>query len=115
VISTLQELSESDLVRVMTEPKNAIVKQYEAYFDLEGAKLEFTDEALRAIAKEVIDRGTGVRALRSVFENILLEIRYELPENQEMKSFVVTREMVEGRQAAALRRLKGAGRKRESA
>ncbi len=97
VITTLHSLSRDDLVRVMTEPKNAIVKQYEAFFEMEGSKLEFTRDALEEIADSVLEKKTGVRALRSVFEDLLLDLRFHLPERKEHAHYVITREIVRER------------------
>lgn len=80
VITSLDELGEDDLVRILVEPKNALVKQYQKMFLYEDAKLEFDDNALRAIAKECIDHGTGARGLRSICERVLNSIMFELPE-----------------------------------
>ncbi len=116
VITTLHSLSRDDLVRVMTEPKNAIVKQYEAFFEMEGSKLEFTPDALEEIADNVLEKKTGVRALRSVFEDLLLDLRFHLPERKEHAHYVITRETVRERLES---RKKGPGdetrRSRESA
>ena len=90
VVTALKELSEDDLVRILTEPKNALVKQYEKLFSFEESQLEFEPEALRAIAHEAIDRATGARGLRSICERILMDVMYELPE-VEGKSRVVVR------------------------
>ena len=79
VLATLKSLTKEDLVRVMTEPKNAVVKQYEEYFRLENAELVITSDALLAIASKVLEQETGVRALRSILENILLDVRFKLP------------------------------------
>ena len=79
VIATLEELDEDALVQILTEPKNALVKQYEYLFEMEGAKISFTQEALDAIAKKAMERKTGARGLRSIVENALLETMYELP------------------------------------
>lgn len=70
VIATLDDLTEEDLIRILKEPKNAIVKQYQKLFEIDGVKLEVTDEALRIIAREALKRGTGARALRNVFEEL---------------------------------------------
>lgn len=80
VITSLAELSEDDLVRILTEPKNALVKQYRKMFDFEEAELVFTDEALRAIAHEAVEHGTGARGLRSICERVLMDVMYDLPE-----------------------------------
>ncbi len=97
VMAPLRSLSQQEVVRVMTEPKNALVKQYQAYFDMEKASLEFTDDALAAIAEIAMARETGVRALRSIFEELLLEMRYSLPTNKETNRYVITAEIVEER------------------
>lgn len=89
VIATLEELDEEALVQILTQPKNALVKQYEYLFDMEGAKISFTDEALDAIAKKAMERRTGARGLRSIVENALLETMYELPSMTDVKTVVV--------------------------
>ena len=118
VISTLHSLTRDDLIRVMTEPKNAIVKQYATYFEMEGATLEFTRDALEEIADQVLEKKTGVRALRSIFEEILLDIRFELPDKKKTtKRFVITKDIVLERLAQS-RKVKPASqakKKRESA
>ncbi|PIE24165.1 MAG: ATP-dependent Clp protease ATP-binding subunit ClpX [Planctomycetota bacterium] len=81
VVATLRSLSRDDLVRVMTEPRNAIVKQYEEYFRIEGSALEVPRKSLELIAERVMHEETGVRALRSIFESLLLDLRYSLPEH----------------------------------
>lgn len=80
VITSLQELSEDDLVRILTEPKNALVKQYTRMFEFEEAELAFEPDALRAIAREAVEHGTGARGLRSILERVLLDVMYDLPE-----------------------------------
>jgi len=80
VITTLEKISVSDMVRILTEPKNALVKQYQALFALDDVTLTFEPSALEAIAKKAIERKTGARGLRSILESILLEIMYELPD-----------------------------------
>ena len=94
VVSALMPLDEQDLHRVMTEPRNALVKQYQKLFDLEGRKLAFTPEALREIALKALDRGTGARALRSLFEDIMLDLMFELPSRPDVKELVITPEIV---------------------
>ena len=89
VIATLEELDEDALVQILTQPKNALVKQYEYLFDMEGAKISFTDKALDAIAKKAMERKTGARGLRSIVENALLETMYELPSMKEVKTVLV--------------------------
>jgi len=94
VIATLDELSEADLARILAEPKDALTKQYQVLFHLDGAKLEFTEGALREIAKLAKARGTGARALRSIMENLMLEIMYELPEREPGQSYTITERIV---------------------
>ncbi len=96
VVSSVAELTEDDLVRILTEPKNALVKQYERLFRLEEVELEFTEDALRTIASQAIKRGTGARGLRSICEGILLDTMYELPSDTTIEKVVVTAEAVEG-------------------
>ena len=91
VITSLSALDEDDLVRILTEPKNALVKQYCKMFEFEDSVLEFTDEALRAIAHEAVEHGTGARGLRSICERVLMDVMYDLPE-QEGASKVVLRD-----------------------
>ena len=94
VIATLHDLDEQALVRILKEPKNAIIKQYQKYFDLEKLRLKFTDDAVAAIAKEALKRGTGARGLRAILEEVMLEIMYELPSIQGLKECVITREVI---------------------
>ena len=94
VIATLEDLDEDALVTILTQPKNALVKQYQRLFELEGAKLTFTDDALTAIAKRAILRKTGARGLRSILEDILLDTMFELPSMQHVEEVVVNEEAV---------------------
>jgi ATP-dependent Clp protease ATP-binding subunit ClpX len=89
VLAALEELDENALIQILTEPKNALVKQYEYLFDMEGAKITFTEKALDAIAKKAMERKTGARGLRSIVENALLETMYELPSMENAKSVTV--------------------------
>lgn len=95
VIATLDELDEIALIQILTEPKNALTKQYEYLFDMEGAKLTFEDEALTAVAKQAMKRKTGARGLRSIIENALLDTMYELPSMDDAKEVVVTGAVIE--------------------
>jgi ATP-dependent Clp protease ATP-binding subunit ClpX len=97
VIATLEDLDEVALVQILTEPKNAFVKQYQRLFDMENVGLTFTDDALRAVAKKAILRKTGARGLRSILEAILLDTMFELPTFQGVEEVVVNGEVVEGR------------------
>ncbi len=94
VIATLHDLDDAALVRILKEPKNAIIKQYQKYFDLEKVRLKFTDDAVAAIAKEALKRGTGARGLRAILEDVMLEIMYELPSIQNLKECIITREVI---------------------
>ncbi|MBN2759858.1 MAG: ATP-dependent Clp protease ATP-binding subunit ClpX [Rhodobacteraceae bacterium] len=94
VTATLTDLDEDALVTILTEPKNALVKQYQKLFDIEGADLTFTDEALRAIAKRAIARKTGARGLRSIMEDILLDTMFDLPGMDNVSEVVVNEEAV---------------------
>jgi len=96
VISTLMPLEESALVRILTEPKNALVRQYQKFFDMEGGELVFTDEGLREIASQALARNTGARALRSIVENLMLDILFELPDRPKGYRYTVTAEVVRG-------------------
>ncbi|GAB4286475.1 MAG: ATP-dependent Clp protease ATP-binding subunit ClpX [Roseovarius sp.] len=94
VIATLEDLDEEALVRILTEPKNALVKQYQRLFELENVKLSFTEDALKAIAKRAIKRKTGARGLRSILEDILLDTMFELPSLDNVEEVVVNEEAV---------------------
>ncbi|MDR2586742.1 MAG: ATP-dependent Clp protease ATP-binding subunit ClpX, partial [Coriobacteriales bacterium] len=96
VICSVEELSEDDLVRVLSEPKNALVKQYTRMFSFEDVKLTFTDAALKAIAAEAVNHGTGARGLRSICERTLLDTMYDLPGSTSISEVVVTPEAVRG-------------------
>jgi len=96
VVTNVEELTEDDLVHILTQPKNALVKQYQRLFALEDVRLKFTDEALRSIAQQAITHGTGARGLRSICERILLDTMYDLPSESDIDEVVVTREAVEG-------------------
>jgi len=94
VVATLSALDEKALVEVLTKPKNALSKQYKRYFDMEGVKLTFTDDALKAIAKKAISKKTGARALRSILEEIMLETMYEMPSVKDITECIITKESV---------------------
>ena len=96
VITSLKELSKEDLVRVLTEPKNALVKQYKAMFAYENADLVFEDEALTAMAEQAIEHQTGARGLRSICERALQDVMYELPDHEGTKRVVIRRSDIEG-------------------
>jgi len=96
VTATLEDLDEAALVQILAEPKNALVKQYQRLFEMEGVKLTIPDEALRAIARRAIERKTGARGLRSIMEGILLDTMYDLPGMTGVEEVVISREVVEG-------------------
>ena len=94
LVATLHDLDEPALVRILREPKNAIVKQYQKYFDLEKVRLKFTDDAVAAVAREAMKRGTGARGLRAVLEEVMLEMMYELPSMEGVRRCVVTADVI---------------------
>ena len=94
VLATLEDLDEDALVTILTQPKNALVKQYQRLFELEDTKLTFTDDALLAIAKRAIERKTGARGLRSILEDILLDTMFDLPGLESVAEVVVNEEAV---------------------
>ena len=98
VLTTLDKLGESDLVRVLTEPKNALVRQYQKFFEMEEASLEVTPEAVREIARIAIQKDTGARGLRSVIEGAMFNILYELPDQEPGRKYVLTPEVIRGEQ-----------------
>lgn len=95
VLATLEDLDEAALVTILTEPKNALVKQYQRLFEMEGAHLKFTDDALEAIAKKAIARKTGARGLRSIMEALLLDTMFELPDMDDVEDVLVKKETIE--------------------
>ena len=97
VIATLTDLDEAALVTILSEPKNALVKQYQALFNMEDVRLTFNEEALKAIAKKAIARKTGARGLRSIMEGILLDTMYDLPTYEGVEEVVINGEVVEGK------------------
>jgi len=98
VVATLSALDEESLIRILKEPKNALVKQYQKLFEMDNSQLEFTDDALAVVAQEAIRRKTGARGLRSILEEIMLDIMYELPRNSDIAKCVITKEVVLNRE-----------------
>ncbi|MGH7767801.1 MAG: ATP-dependent Clp protease ATP-binding subunit ClpX [Candidatus Binatia bacterium] len=94
VLATLDELEETALVRILKEPKNALTKQYSKLFEMESVHLKFTEEALKAIAKEAMKRKSGARGLRAIMENIMLDVMYDMPSQPNIKEVVVSEEVV---------------------
>jgi len=97
VVGVLQDLDENALVEILTRPKNAIVKQYQRLFEFENVRLKFSEDAMRAIARQAMARKVGARGLRMILEELMLELMYSLPSQKKVKEFEVTREMVEKR------------------
>lgn len=100
VVATLEELSEDDLVKILTEPKNAMIKQYVRLLEMEQVDLSFTDTAIREIASIAAEKGTGARGLRSILEQIMLDIMYEAPQNGDIKEVRITKSAVSGHRTA---------------
>ena len=94
ILTALERLTEDDLDRILTEPKNALVKQYQRLIALDGAELDFNDDALRAIAQEALARNTGARGLRSIIEDTMRDIMYDIPSREDVKKVIITRETV---------------------
>jgi ATP-dependent Clp protease ATP-binding subunit ClpX len=98
VIATLQDLDDTALVRILTEPKNALTKQYLKLFEMENVRLKFTEGALRAIAREALVRKSGARGLRAIMEEIMLDVMYDVPSHPEIEEVVISEEVVENRE-----------------
>ncbi|MFK7159919.1 ATP-dependent Clp protease ATP-binding subunit ClpX [Marinospirillum sp. MEB164] len=96
VVATLTELDEEALIQILTEPKNALTKQYARLFDMEGVELEFREEALRAVARKALERKTGARGLRSILEGVLLDTMYEIPSLEQVTKVVVDESVIDG-------------------
>jgi len=99
VVAPLMPLTESAMIQILTEPKNALVKQYQKFFQMEGCQLEYTEGALKLVAQRALKRDTGARALRSVMEEIMLDLMYQLPDLQERGKYIITEEVVKGEEA----------------
>jgi len=96
VITTLSALDETTLIDILTKPKNALIKQYQKFFEMENARLEFTPDALQALARKALKRDTGARALRSIAEELMVDLMYQLPEEPKPQKYVITRDIVQG-------------------
>jgi len=94
VLATLEELDGAALVRILVEPRNALIKQYQKLFDMESVALKFTDGALSAIAEEAVKRKTGARGLRAILEEIMLDVMYDLPSKENIKECIISEEVV---------------------
>jgi ATP-dependent Clp protease ATP-binding subunit ClpX len=94
ISAVLHSLSEDALLSILTEPKNAIIKQYKKLFRMEGAELEFEEEALKEVVKKATQKGTGARALRSILEDIMIDIMYKLPSKQNVSKCIITPDVI---------------------
>jgi len=95
VVATLNELNEEALIAILTEPKNALIKQYQKLFEFEGVHLRFTDGALRAVARQALKRKSGARGLRAILENVMLDLMYEIPSRDDVEECVINEEVIE--------------------
>ncbi len=102
VIATLSELSEPTLIRILTEPKNALIKQFQKLFEIEGVNLRLTDSALSAVAKQAMERKSGARGLRAILENCMIDIMYEIPSIEDVKECVISEDVVLNKEAPIL-------------
>ena len=115
LIASVNKLDREALVQILTEPRNALVKQYQKLFDLDGVELEFTDEAIDSIADAALERGTGARGLRAIIEEVLLYVMYDVPSRGDVAKVIVTREVVEDEVAPTFILRESEGRKKKSA
>jgi ATP-dependent Clp protease ATP-binding subunit ClpX len=104
IISSLRELTTDELIEVLTQPKNALIKQYSKLLAMSGVKLKVTKDGLTALAEEAISRGTGARALRAIFEKIMLNVMYEIPGRDDIVSVTINRAVVEGKKPPVLKK-----------
>jgi ATP-dependent Clp protease ATP-binding subunit ClpX len=104
VISSLRKLTEDELMSILTEPKNALVKQYGKQLAMNGVKLRVTRDALRALAEEAVRRGTGARALRSIFERMMLDVMFDIPSRDDVDVVTINRQVVLGERPPSIRR-----------
>ena len=95
VVATLNELNEEALIAILTQPKNALIKQYQKLFEFEGVHLRFTDGALRAVARQALKRKSGARGLRSILENVMLDLMYDIPSRDDVEECVINEEVIE--------------------
>ena len=94
VVSAVHQLTRDDLITILTEPRNALVKQFQRFFSFDGIELVFSDEALVSVAEKALARETGARGLRSIIEETLLEVQFELPSRRDVKKVVVTKDTI---------------------
>jgi ATP-dependent Clp protease ATP-binding subunit ClpX len=109
VVGVLDDLDENALIEILTRPKNAIIKQYQRLFEFENVRLKFTQDALRGIAREAMNRKVGARGLRMILEELMLDLMYHLPSQKKVREFEVTKEMVEKRELSVAAAMEKAG------
>ena len=102
VLAALEQLTVDDLVRILTEPRNALVKQYQTLLSYDGVELEFDQDALEAIATKAIERKTGARGLRSIIEEVMMDVMFEIPSQEDVTKVRITKEAVDGTAAPVL-------------
>src|ERR1700743_767187 len=95
VVSAIHQLSRGERMKILPEPRNALVKQFQRFFQFDGIELVFSDDALSGVADKALERETGARGLRSIIEEVLLEVQFELPSRRDVKKCVVTRDVIE--------------------
>ena len=115
LIASVSKLDQEALVQILTEPRNALVKQYQKLFELDGVELEFTDDAIEAIADKAMERGTGARGLRAIIEEVLLHVMYDVPSRGDVAKVIVTREVVTDDVAPTLVPRESEAKKKKSA
>ena len=113
IVVTLEALDKDALVKILNEPKNALVKQYTKMMELDDVELEFTDGALEKIAQLAIERNTGARGLRSIIESLMLDIMYEIPSREDVKKCIINEEVVEKHLEPVIVSLNKRGRKKK--
>jgi ATP-dependent Clp protease ATP-binding subunit ClpX len=94
-MSAIHQLSRGELMKILTEPRNALVKQFQKFFQFDGIELVFSEEGLSSVADKALERETGARGLRSIIEEVLLEVQFELPSRRDVQKCVVTRDTIE--------------------
>ncbi|MGZ5002827.1 MAG: ATP-dependent Clp protease ATP-binding subunit ClpX, partial [Chthoniobacterales bacterium] len=104
VVTALDALTEDEMVQILTETKNAMIKQYTKLFAMEGVRLSVTKDALRALAAQAVTKGTGARALRSMLERIMLDIMYDVPSREDIAEVTINRAVVEGKKVPLIRK-----------
>ncbi|HBQ29160.1 ATP-dependent protease [Peptococcaceae bacterium SCADC1_2_3] len=115
IIVTLEALDEAALIRILTEPRNALIKQYEKLFELDGVSLEFQSEAVKVIAAEALKRNTGARGLRTILEEVMLDVMYEIPSRQDITKCIVTKETILKREKPLIMSIERKKKKEETA